>query len=242
MEPFPQCCHAHRIQYRFSSRGWPAIVLDRMDLESLVHNGVLDLGAVHFISAIRARWNFKKTIAARRNSMSRDSNRPCVSNYSPESRRVADSDTCRGSGETASSWVTVNSDGIEGSSISNNSSSSHGGARVEEISAHFARGLAIIQAVILIGGLGLGIAFLALDILHPKARGLSLYHSFALRMSLVPVSIATAWKALKYVSKHLWRWGLARYEAKKSASRRRRQDSPMSHSERNSEIASDGAV
>ena len=195
-----------------------------------------------------ASHRLKDAVAERRTYMSRKSNAARASNHSTtESSTARGSNASRSSGETASSWVTAHSDAIEGSSISNNSDSLYVEVSEEAIlrkqlfKCVFQAFFPCTRLVVIIGGLGLGTAFLTLDILYPDPKGLSVYHSFALWMSLVPVPGAMALKILKHS------WGRVqliyeRHEAKKPVSRRRRRGSDASQSERNSRIASDGAV
>ena len=167
-------------------------------------------------------------------------------------RTARDSNTSRGSRETESSWATVNSSvserswatAREGSSIASSSNTSFYEAKTLRKQVTKAVLLAFViccQAAITVGGLGLGTAFLTLDIFYPKARGLSVYHSFALWMSLASVIYVTAWKSSRY----MWRRAqiiYESYEARTSVSRRRRRGSNASQSEGNGRTASDGAV
>ena len=207
-----------------------------------------------------ASQSIKDVNVARRNYMSRIAAR--ASNYATGSSTARDSSTSRDSGETVNSWATANSrisedswvtahfEVIEGSSIANSSNISFSEAREDPSKVILRKQLtktvlvafaSYRQVVIIVGGLGLGIAFLILDIFYPKARGLSVYHSFTLWMSLASIIDVVALKTLKYI----WRRAqitYEMYEARRSDRRRRRRGSNASQSERTGSIASDGAV
>ena len=190
---------------------------------------------------------------------SRESNATLSPNNPTGTSTARDSNTSRDSGETESSWVTANSslpehswatahsDVIEGSSTANSSNTSYREAREKKIlhkqlTRSVLKAIAVYcQAAITVRGLGLGTAFLILDIFYPKVRGLSVYHSFALWMSLVSALEVTVLKTLKY----MWRRVQIIYErnvAATSARQRRRRSSDASQSERASGITSDGTV
>ena len=170
-----------------------------------------------------------------------------------------DSNVSRDLGDTEISWVTANLAVTEGSSKTEGSwgiaaagSSSANSSdlyqnRTREIlqKTHWQRRLqasaVFAQAAITLRGLGLGAVFLTLDIIYPKARGLSLYHSFALSMSLVSVIDFMGVIGSKRVL-----YGLAchyeRRQVRKAAAKRRHQGSYAGYSERSTSVSRHGVV
>lgn len=196
--------------------------------------------------------------AARNSYTSRDPSTASHSNSAVQLDTM-DSNAPRDSGETESSWVTANLGVTEGSSeteaswettaaslSSANSSDLYQDRTRERLrKTHWQRRVqfsaVFVQATITLGGLGLGAAFLTLDIIYPKARGLSLYHSFALWMSLVSVIEYMGVIGLKRVFNRL----LYRYErrqVRKATAERRHQGSHAGHSERSTSVSRDGGV
>ena len=200
--------------------------------------------------ALLAPQSLKDAIGPRRNYNSRDSNAARASNYATGSSTARDSRISRDrdSGETENSWASAHSEIVEGSSIANSSNTPYREARQARHKAKNQLVMIVLRVVtisrgaaMIIGRLGLGTAFLVLDILYPKMRGLSVYHSFALWMSLVSVLEVMVPKTLKY----MWRRVQTiyeRYEPRHSVLRRRRRGSNASQSSRTDSSASDGAV
>lgn len=169
--------------------------------------------------------------------MTRDCSAPRDSGETETSWVTAYLGVTEGSSETEASWETA----AAGSSSANSSDLYHDLTRVELRKIHHKRWVQVlavfVQAAIMLGGLGLGAAFLTLDIIYPKARGLSLYHSFALWMSLVSV--------IRYLgvigSKRIYYRLVYYYERGQVAAKRRHQGSHASHSERSTSVIRDGA-
>lgn len=143
--------------------------------------------------------------AARISYKSRDPSTASDSNSAVELDMARESNAPRDSGETETSWVTASLGVTEGSSeteaswetaaASSNSANSsdlyQDRTRERLRKKHLQRWVQVlatfVRAVIMLGGLGLGAAFLTLDTFCSRAKGLSLYHSFALWISLVSV-------------------------------------------------------
>lgn len=173
--------------------------------------------------------------------VARDSNAPRDSGGTETSWMTANLGVTEGSSETEASWETA----AAGSSSANSSDLYQDRTREILRKRHWQRRVQIsavfLQAIITLGGLGLGAAFLTLDIIYPKARGLSVYHSFALWMSLVSV--------IEYMGAIGFERGFHRlvyhYEirqVRKLAAQRRDQGSHAGHSERSTSVHRDGAV
>lgn len=191
--------------------------------------------------------------AARKSYTSRDPSTASESRSAIELELTRGPDASRDSSETESSWVTANPrvpEGLSetegsgaadpGSSIANSSDLYQDVSREKLLKTHWLRRMHVFaisaKAVITLGGLALGAAFLALDVIHPKARGLSLYHSFALWMSLVKAIEAISLMGLEPI---LSRVIVERRQVKKAAAKRCRH---ISHSEGGISVARDGVV
>ncbi len=202
--------------------------------------------------------------AARKSYTSRDPSTASDLNPAIELDMARDSNASRDSGETEISWVTANLGVTEdsretaasGSSSANSSDLYQNRTRQRLRETHlerrlqasavaqaavFAHAAVFAQAAITLGGLGLGAAFLTLDIIYPKARGLSLYHSFALWMSLVSVIKFMGVIGLKRVFNRFVYY-YERRQVRKAAVKRCHQGSQAGHSERSTSVSRDGVV
>lgn len=146
-----------------------------------------------------------------------------------------------GSSETEGSWVTAD----PGSSTVNSTDLYLDVTRERLRKTHWQRRIeasaVYAHAAFTLGALGLGAAFLTMDIMYPKVRGLSLYHSFALWMSLVPAVETIGLSGLSYIFKGVTYY-LERRLVREFVAERRRRGSDTSHSARGVNITSDGAV
>ena len=189
--------------------------------------------------------------AARESYTSRDPSMALDSNSAVGADVARDSSASRDSEGTEISWVTANTGVIEGSSgttasgsSSTNSSSRYlrGTSELMKIIYRYGEATAALGlAVVTLGGLGLGAAFLTLDVRHPEARGLSLYHSFALWMSLVRAVIFLVAIGGKRVFHKLESY-VERRPARMAAAKKQLQDSHAGHSERSISRSRDGVV
>lgn len=231
-------------------------------------NFLYTLGFIMWIPLIRrdllfASQRLRDAKTARLSYRSRNPVTASDSNSVVELDMTRDCSAPRDSGETETSWVTAYLGVTEGSSETEaswetaaaGSSSANSSDLYQDLYQDLTREelrkiiskrwfdvfAVFVPAAIMLGGLGLGVAFLTLDIVYPKARGLSLYHSFALWMSLVSV--------IKYLgvigSKRIYYRSVYYYErrqVRKAATMRRHQGSHAGHSERSTSVSRDGAV